>query len=263
MLEKNIFLLWLQGWKNAEWLNKHIAESWEINNPDWKIHYVDIENLKNYTTDIDYIYDSRKHISPQAKSDIIRLSLLKKYGGVWAEATTLCMQPLDHWIHEAIEPTGLWMYHGDGSKTNSDIGPARWFIISKKDNYIISKWKEECDKYWLGKDRNYGYYWMDELFKNLVNNDEKFKNLWLKVPYLYCESDGQSNTLAHYGMHNNTPHIKNLFTERPPYALKLWKDWNHIFPDVSTQRCINSNGYWAIQMSKRKYIYKHEMNRSM
>ena len=45
MLSKNIFLLWLQGWENAGWLNKQVAESWEINNPEWTIHYIDLENL--------------------------------------------------------------------------------------------------------------------------------------------------------------------------------------------------------------------------
>ena len=45
MLDKNIFILWLQGWEHATWLNKQVAESWEINNPDWKIHYIDLMNL--------------------------------------------------------------------------------------------------------------------------------------------------------------------------------------------------------------------------
>jgi len=77
-LSKNIFILWLQGWDNAIWLTKQVAESWKINNPDWKLHYICLNNLKDYVDDIDYIYDNNKIISPQAKSDIIRLSLLKK-----------------------------------------------------------------------------------------------------------------------------------------------------------------------------------------
>jgi len=126
MLQKNIFLLWLQGWENAKWLNKQVAESWEINNPEWKIHYIDLANLKDYVNDIDYIYDEQKKISPQAKSDIIRLSLLKNHGGIWADATMLCMQPLDHWVYEAVEPSQFWMYHGSGSGMTKETGPASW-----------------------------------------------------------------------------------------------------------------------------------------
>ena len=29
-MDKNIFTLWLQGWNNAKWVNKQVAESWEI-----------------------------------------------------------------------------------------------------------------------------------------------------------------------------------------------------------------------------------------
>lgn len=259
ILQKNIFLLWLQGWQNATWLNKQVAESWEINNPEWKVHYIDFNNLKDYVNDIDYIYDINKNISPQAKSDIIRLSLLKNHGGVWADATMLCMQPLDNWVYDAIEPVGFWMYHGNGAGMDKENGPASWFIISEKNSYNINKWKEYCDMYWKIYNSAHKYFWMDILFKYLFNNDDKFKELWCKVPYLYCEDDGQSHTLAVYKMENDTQHIKQLFLERPPYALKFWKDWNDIFPDINTEKCQNSNGYYAIMMSKRKKMFKHIM----
>lgn len=260
MLEKNIFILWLQGWENATWLNKQVAESWEINNPNWNIHYIDFNNLKDYVQDIDYIYDTNKNISPQAKSDIIRLSLLKNHGGVWADATMLCMQPLDHWVYEAVDnESEIWMYHGTGGGMNVNVGPASWFIVSTKNNYMITNWKEKCDNYWNTHNYAIHYCWMDLLFRGLFENDAKFRSLWLKVPYLNCEVDGQSHTLATHKMYKNTPHIKELFLTKPPYALKLWKDWNNLFPDVTTDNCIQSNGYYAIQLSKRKYIYKHEM----
>ena len=247
MIPKNIFLLWLQGWDNAEWLNKQVAESWELNNPGWNIHYIDFKNLKDYVNDIDYIYDDTKNISPQAKSDIIRLSLLKNHGGVWADATMLCMRSLDSWVENVINYAGLWMYHGRNN------GPAIWFILSRKNGYMITKWKEECDKYWSINDYAHEYIWMHSLFIKLVEEDKNFKKLWSRVPYIDCELDGKSHTLAHHGMENNTPHIKKLFETKPPLALKLWKSWNDIFPDITTEKCINSNGYYAIQMSKRKY----------
>lgn len=259
MLSNNIFLLWLQGWDNAKWINKQVAESWETNNPEWKIHYIDLNNLKNYVTDIDYIYDTTKNITPQAKSDIIRLSLLKNHGGVWADATMLCMQPLEHWVHEAVEPGGLWMYRGHGGGASTKNGPASWFIVSKKDSYMINKWKEACDKYWNAHTAADKYFWMDGLFLQLYENDRQFHEMWLKVPFLYCEPDGQSHCLLHNKMEANTPHIKQLFFEKPPYALKFWSRWNDIFPDVNTYKCKVSNGYYAILMSKRKHHYKHTM----
>lgn len=263
ILPKNIFLLWLQGWEHTSvtWLIKQVAESWEINNPDWKIHYIDLNNLKDYVNDIDYIYDTKKKITPQAKSDIIRLSLLKNHGGVWADATMLCMQSLDNWVHTSVEPAGFWMYHGHGAGLQKEFGPASWFIVSLKDNYVITKWKEMCDIYWHHNDFAHNYSWMDHLFKNLLQHNKQCWDLWAKVPYVYCELDGQAHTLAHYGMDKNSPHIKALLTTFPPYALKFWKDWNILFPDITTEKCKNSNGYCAIQLSKRKNCPK-ENNQS-
>jgi hypothetical protein len=258
MLQKNIFILWLQGWENAKWLNKQVAESWKINNPEWKVHLIDLVNLKDYVNDIDYIYDEQKNIIPSHKSDIIRLSLLKNHGGVWADATMLCMQPLDHWVHEAVEPSKCWMYHGDCAGQMSN-GCAIWFIISQKDEYIISKWKDAMDNFWNSNSTSENYFMTDELFIKLYNNDSYFKELWMNVPYIYCELEGQSHTLAHYGMENDTPHLKSIFEKTPPYALKFWKSWNDIFPDINTEKCINSNGYYAIQLSKRKLCFKHIM----
>lgn len=258
-IERNIFLLWLQGWDKASWLNYQVLESWKINNPEWTIHLIDLNNLRNYVNDIDYIYDTNKIISPQTKSDIIRLSLLKNYGGVWADATLLCMQPLDFWIDEACSPAEFWMYHGNGGGLPKEIGPAIWFIVSKKNNYIISKWKEQSDLYWSSNNRTNNYFWLDGLFKHLIENDELFKNIWSTVPYLYCNLDGQSHTLAIHKMEANTEHIKKLFLEKPPYVLKLWRSWNSLFPDINTVKCQNSNGFCAIQLSKRKYTYKHTM----
>jgi hypothetical protein len=254
-MNKVIWILWFQGFENAAWIVKQVAESWKINNPDWVIVYLTDTNIRNYLDDIDYMYDEKKTISMQAKSDIIRLSLLNRYGGIWADATMLCMRPLNQWIDNAIQPSGLWMYHGNGGDMIG-YGPASWFIASEKgDNdkgYIISKWKEKCDEYWLNRIECHRYNWMDFLFRELYESDDKFRNLWNAVPNIYCEDFGQSHSLAHNsGMVSNYPDLKEIFEKSPPHALKFWKNWDDIFPDVTTEECINSNGYFAIQMSKR------------
>jgi hypothetical protein len=259
-MNKTIWLLWLQGWDNIPWLQNQVVESWKINNPDWTIEYVTLKNLKNYVNDIDYIYEENKNISNAAKSDIIRLSLLKNHGGIWADSTMLCMQPLNHWVFDAVKPSGFWMYHGNGGEMLADVGPASWFIVSKKNSYMITKWKEMCDDYWFKHNYTDNYFWMDSLFKYLVENDMVFKDYWGKTPYLYCELEGQSHTLAHdNGMVNNNPELKELLLMKPPYVLKFWNCWNHIFPNINEEACINSTGFYALQLSKRKKIFKHVM----
>jgi len=259
MLERNIFIYWGQGWENAPWLQRQVAESWQVNNPKWNIHLLDKNNLKNYISDVDYLYDTSKRITRVNESDVIRISLLKNHGGVWADSTLLCMQPLDGWADEAVTKTGFWMYRGYCRDIPPPFGPASWFILSKKNSYIILKWKMLCDDYWNSRNQEHDYFWLDSLFSHLYYNDEKFNSSWQETPALYCELDGSCHTLAVHGMQNNTPFLKDYFLKEPPYALKLWWIWNSLFPDVNTKECKNSNGYFAIQMSKRCFRYKHIM----
>ncbi len=261
-MKKNIFLLWLQGWNKAPWLQKEVLKSWSINNPDWNIELIEQNNLINYVDDIDYIFDNKKNITPQAKSDIIRLSLLKNIGGVWADSTMLCMQPLDHWIFNAIEPSGLWMYHGHGGGLSSDLGPASWFIAANNECYLIKEWKYACDYFWNMNNEAKSYFWMDGLFRDLIENNQSFKSQWLKTPFLYCEKPGSSHSLANYnyGMAKNSKYLKNILKDKPPYALKLSSQLETIFPSFNSIKFKKSNVYFAISMSKRKFIYKHNFD---
>ena len=249
-INKTVWLLWLQGWDSAPWLPQQVKTSWEIQNPDWTIQLVSKENLKNLLPELDYVYSDT--ISPQAKSDIIRLSLLSRYGGVWADSSLLCMKPLDSWVYDAIQPSGLWMYHGNGANMDIQYGPASWFIVSLKDSYIITKWKERCDSYWKNRTSTQNYFWMDYLFKELYETDPKFKEQWDRVPYTFCEDKGQSHIFSDGSWKDNTPELKELINTTPPYVMKLWiQRWNEEFQECTSPRCIESNGYYAIQYATK------------
>ena len=263
-MNKHIFLLWLQGWNKAPWLQKQVLKSWKINNPTWDIQLIDSNNLNNYLSDIDYLNDKSKEITFQAKSDIIRLSLLRKYGGVWADSTLLCMQPLENWAFEAVQNSGLWMYHGHGAGLKSDLGPASWFIISEKEGYLITKWKEACDDFWKKNNKAKEYFWMDNLFKNLLISDNIFKSKWQATPFLYCEKIGSSHTFANYNykMDKNNSEIKEILRAKPPYVLKFSSNWNKIFKKLRKKEIYNSNAFYAIKMSKRKFVYVHNFEKA-
>jgi hypothetical protein len=258
-LPKNIWIYWAQGWDNAPLLQKYVASSWKINNKNWKVRLLHDDNVKNFIKeDVPYLFDKNKNITYQAKSDIIRLAILNKYGGVWADSTLLCMQPLDHWVHEAVDPSGIWMYHSWGAGIPDNQGISSWFIISKKNSYIINKWKKSCDEYWLKRNESNIYFWMDALFNKLYYNDEKFNELWKLTPYLSSEDYGQAHCLSKkIKMDDNNHELKLFFKNSPPYVLKFWNHWNDIFPDIKDEKCRHSVGYFAILMAKRGFQYKH------
>jgi len=229
---KTIWLLWFQGWDdNTPWLVKKVRESWEFHNPDWNIELLTKENIGSYIDEKLIAYDTTQ----MALSDIIRLNLLATHGGVWADATMLCMRPLEDWLYDALQPCGFWMYHGKEA-----YAPTSWFIISMHQSTLIQKWTNKTNEYWKsGNNAEGNYFWMDSLFNKLCETDSDFLNQWRKVPYISCEDYGESHMLAGKG-HGNDDYIKNILNTKPPYTLKLSRHEN-----ISE----NTDGGYAIMIS--------------
>lgn len=260
-LSKTIWLLWLQGWDKAPWLIRQVAESWEINNPDWSVVYLDRDNLRDHAPGLDFAFEPGKAISPQALSDIVRLSLLAQHGGVWADATLLCMQPLTPWLEAAVAPAGVWMYHGHGGDMDGRFGPASWFIAAEPGSLIMRRWKQACDEYWRERTHASDYFWLDGLFRTLFRSDPEFRETWRRAPHLYVEKEDQAHGFARgHRMVRDDPGVKRRLATHPPYVLKLWwKPWQAAFPDPESLECKSSNGYYAVQMSKRGIVARHPM----
>lgn len=138
------------------------------------------------------------------------------------------------------------MYHGgEGAK-----GPASFFIVSKKDSYIITKWKERCDKYWETHNDPHTYLWMDSLFMEILNEDPLFKQKWESIDNISCGDFGEILSLGFsHKLDGNDKYLKKSFRDDPPYAIKLNNTMNTICPEPYNHSCDNYNGYFAIQSS--------------
>ena len=65
--------------------------------------------------------DVWKKLTVQAKSDVIRVFLLHKYGGVWADATLCMTEGLEPWLH--LDGDFETFVRHDGSVVKSTISP--------------------------------------------------------------------------------------------------------------------------------------------
>ena len=212
-----VWILWKQGWTDAPLIARLVAASWiHHNDPnEFTIRLISDTDLPDLLPEDDMkILDTLP--SDAAQSDLIRLSLLANHGGVWADATMLCMAPLACWIFDALAPVGFWMYHG----RDMGSGPASWFIVSVKGSYLIESWYQACKRDGPTLATN-NYFWMDSIFKELFDNDNRFALEWRQVPYLYCEIQGQSHSIAGRWLDNNDNELRRLIIERPAYAYKL------------------------------------------
>lgn len=69
------------------------------------------------------------------KADILRLYLLSQYGGIWVDATTFCLSPLDEWLPESFKACHLFNFK---QKDNLTRPIEAWFIAAPKGAPIIN-----------------------------------------------------------------------------------------------------------------------------
>jgi hypothetical protein len=201
---KTIYILWLQGFDNAPFVVKKCLESWVTLNPEWNVIKLDKHNLTKYIDVAEIIKDiNKKSVTNASLSDIIRIGLLNKYGGLWVDATTYCTIPLDNWIDDYIN-RGFFAFRFNGiNKQKPDRPISSWFIYGEKDNYIVNAWYKAtvtyCNKTsvlgygkpvstknkWQQHIFDEHYFWFHYLFEKLSETDTMFNNVWNTVPVLY------------------------------------------------------------------------------
>ncbi|MBP5446930.1 MAG: hypothetical protein J6X95_02355, partial [Treponema sp.] len=95
---KNIFVCWFQGEKNAPEIVQNCIRSIRKNTPqDSKVVVLDEENMLDYAKIPSVIVDKFKSgiITKTNFSDILRFALLSQKGGAWMDSTIFCRDPIN------------------------------------------------------------------------------------------------------------------------------------------------------------------------
>jgi hypothetical protein len=209
-----VWMLWWQGWDTAPPLVHGVLRTWQHHNPTWSIQTLDAHTVKELLPG----FAAPRHAKLPAVSDIVRLHLLAKYGGVWADATLPCLRPLDDWVgaSSANSDAGVWMYHGrDGGR-----GPASWFMLGRPAAPIFFKWLLAGNQFWAKqKGPDYNYFWMDETLAHVLRNDARARADWVSIsPYANAENSYSAHAYAHDA---NMALYRLLQTATPPVVVKL------------------------------------------
>jgi hypothetical protein len=110
--------------------------TWKEINPDWDVH---ILNRNTYTDFIDAV-DAHIFIqSLQKKTNVIRVELLLKYGGVWCDASCIMTQPMTDFLRDAPPDSQLIGFSTPFDRTIFE----NWFIAAPRDSQIIRLWRDE------------------------------------------------------------------------------------------------------------------------
>ncbi len=176
-LPKTVWTLWLQGWDNAPDVAQACLASWRRLNPGWDIRALDAVSLRNALPAETIAAILSDESEAEARSDRIRIELLSRHAGVWADATAMCARPLDDWLHDQLN-TGFFAFE----RPTPDRMIASWFLAATSQSHVISAWRDRVAAYWQGRQKPDDYFWFHSLFGELYESDSAFRVIWDATP---------------------------------------------------------------------------------
>ncbi len=174
-LPRTIWTLWLQGWEEAPELPRTCLRTWQQRNPGWEVRPLDLEALLELVQPPLPLAGK----SPAAVSDIARLALLRRYGGVWVDSTVFCAAPLDSWIDEHARE-GFFAF----SRPAPDRMLASWFLAAEPGHVVPAAWEDATTAYWRGRSEADRYFWVHDRFAEIYRGDPRVRRVWDAVPQL-------------------------------------------------------------------------------
>lgn len=123
-------------------LVKKCTRKWIRLNPDHDVRIVRPTTIRQY---IEHIPKMFPKLTPQQQADWLRLHLLKKYGGLWVDASIMVSESFA-WVH-ACESGGGLGYYIEASTTLDEFPVMEnWFIAAAPDHPFIHAWCKEFDR---------------------------------------------------------------------------------------------------------------------
>lgn len=175
-----VWICWFQGIENAPKIVKFCYQSVKDNLVGKEIKLITKDNIYNYVEFPNYIKEKWEMgiISDAHMSDLLRLELLDKYGGLWLDATVLCSNTINN-IPRYIFDSYLFLYQQlKPGRDGSCIYISSWLISSKTNNKIIKGTKYLLYKYWKNNDKLIDYFLLHHFMSIVL---EYYNNEWKKI----------------------------------------------------------------------------------
>lgn len=260
---KRVWFLWLQGMDDAPRTVRECHARWRAQSPGWDLMTLDARNVADWVGTADLRWMS-KLPAPQM-ADAIRLSLLSVHGGVWADATVWCAQPLDQWL-PGLLGSGCFAFNSP----SRDKLMSTWFLASYPGNYLFLALRDAVAEHWRDHRYHNGkaarvlrkmvetalslnpgltlwwfrralrdrarlspYFAVHYKFTQLVRTDEVAADIWRRTPVL--SADGP-HSLQRYGLLKSLTPAAKAAIDGPvaPVFKLLWKNIPAEVPAGST-----------------------------
>lgn len=141
-IPKNIWTYW-DSEDLPDFVSKCI-DKWRRLHPEWSVVVLNPKNLKDYLPETDVFKLKFADTKPR-QSDFVRLHILPKYGGVWADASVVPTRSWD-WVIEEQKKNGSDFigYYRQGATTRPEYPVIEsWFFACPKGSNFVSKLRDE------------------------------------------------------------------------------------------------------------------------
>ena len=244
-IPKIIWIYWHAPLLDAPDVVQLSVGSWRNFNPGWTINFVTNETVNNYVT----IPSPQGPRKIQWRADVIRVALLSTYGGVWADATSICLKPLDEWLPQMME-TGFFAF--------PEIYPGRTmannFLASAPNNYLMAKWSFLSQRYWQKKGNLRHYFWSMHLFEFILRTDKRARDIWEKTPKFHSKGAMLlKRKLTNPDLYHSPPSTVDLgsipwlkissSTKVPPEIMSILQS-NHLIDVDALQKIFTADFVW-------------------
>jgi hypothetical protein len=127
-IEPTLWLFWEQGrahLQTQESYNAMCLSAWQRLNPGWRVRLLD------KTSRLELFPEMHEYsgLSVQMTSDLLRLLCLTRFGGAWADISTLPMKPLSGNV-EPLLRNGCFMYRYLPQRAGAKILASSWFLVA-------------------------------------------------------------------------------------------------------------------------------------
>ncbi len=174
--EFRLWLFWAQGFENAPDLVK-ICHKNLCNIYGDSVITLTMDNFAEYTEIPPHIIDklNSKQITLTHFSDLLRLDLLARHGGIWIDATCWCSEGLE----EAYNREGLVTLKSDLVKNPKYISNNRWTIwaigCSERESILASLARDLLYDYWRVNSVMLDYFLIDYVINYIYDNFSEAK----------------------------------------------------------------------------------------
>ena len=211
---KKIWIFWAQGWIDAPPLVKLCRDSWVFHNPNYEVVLLSQDDISRYVA-LDYSLEDKK-LTPTNYSNILRLSLLSKHGGVWVDATTFCSAPLDRWMPFLMQ-SGFFAFE----KPKTTV--ADWILAAEINNMLIRCWEKYVKLYWRFAFEQGPYFWPHYLFEYMLMYKRGVRDIWSRTPRISSDGPYEAQRFFKGGSGDMDMFVKILLGEKSPIHKLDWR----------------------------------------